>query len=72
MKIKKTELNKILFSELKKGEVFQFDDTLFMVIEEVEDSSYEFHNAVTLKEGELNYFSEAEEVIKIEGYFKQE
>lgn len=72
MKIKKTELNKIIFSELKEGEVFQFGDTLFMVIEEVEDSSYNSHNAVTLKEGELNYFHETEEVIKIEGYFKQE
>ena len=72
MKIKKSEFNKNLFSELKKGDVFQYQDTLFMVIEEIEDASYNFSNAVSIEKGELACFEDTDEVTKIEGHFQQE
>ena len=72
MKIKKSELNKNLFSELEKGDVFQYQDTLFMVIEEIEDASYNFYNAVSIEKGELACFEDTDEVTKIEGHFQQE
>lgn len=72
MKIKKSEFNKNLFSELEEGDVFQYQDTLFMVIEEIEDASYNFSNAVSIEKGELACFEDTDEVTKIEGHFQQE
>lgn len=72
VKIKQKETEKIDFYELKKGDVFQYNNIFYMVIETVEDSSYDCYNAVTLNEGELAYFEDTDEIIKIEGYFKQE
>lgn len=72
MIIKQEEKEKINFCELGGGDVFQYKGFLFMVIETVEDSSYDCYNAVTLNEGELAYFEDTDEIIKIEGYFKQE
>lgn len=72
MEIRKTELKKILFSELKPGDVFDWNGIIYMVTESIKTSLSHYYNCVDLRNGEFTHFENKDEVIKVKGYYKVE
>lgn len=55
----------VCFKEIKQGEVFKYQDDLFMKIEEIEAESENIMNAIFLADGELINFYDHELVFPL-------
>lgn len=64
MKIKLNPSNKKIFMHLRDGDVFQFDDVVYMKIETIEAEGNTELNAVDLNDGATYYFYD-EEIIPL-------
>lgn len=64
MKIKRNPSNRKLFMHLCDGEVFQFDDVVYMKIEAIQAENDIELNAIDLNDGAAYYFHN-EEVIPL-------
>ncbi len=50
------------FGDINEGEVFEYYGEIYMKINEIASSEYDFVNAINLKTTEIKYFSYNEEV----------
>lgn len=60
--VRNDKKNIVEFSFLKNGDVFRYEEGIFMVIKKVENKSGGVYNAIDLKNGELTFFYTDEEV----------
>lgn len=65
----KNALNVVEFSEIPLGDIFKFNDKVYMAIDEVQDENG-IVNSVDLFNGNLTYFHEEEKVKKVNGYLQ--
>lgn len=65
MTIIRNDKNHFDFSLLTNGDVFRYQDDIFMVIKEVENKNGGIYNAIDLENGDLTFFYSDEEVIPL-------
>lgn len=65
MTIIRNDKNHFEFGNLENGEVFRYQDNVFMVIREVETKNGGIYNAIDLEDGGLTLFYADEEVIPL-------
>lgn len=65
----KDGLGVVEFSEIPRGDIFKFNDEVFMAIDEVIDEDG-IVNSVDLFNGNLTYFEAEEKVKKVSGYLQ--
>jgi len=65
MTIIRNDKNHFDFGNLENGDVFRYQDSIFMVIREVETENGGIYNAIDLENGELTRFYADEEVVAV-------
>ena len=65
MTIIRNDKNHFDFSRLTNGDVFRYQDDVFMVIKEIENKNGGIYNAIDLESGELTFFYTDEEVVAV-------
>lgn len=65
MTIIRNDKNHFDFGNLEKGDVFRYQDNVFMVIKKIESKNGSVYNAIDLEDGELTLFYDDEEVIPL-------
>lgn len=65
MTIVRNDKNHFDFGNLENGDVFRYQDDVFMAIKEVKTKNDGIYNAVDLETGELTLFYADEEVVAV-------
>lgn len=65
MTIVRNDKNHFDFGNLENGDVFRYQDDVFMVIKEIENKNGSMYNAIDLENGDLTFFYADEEVVAL-------
>lgn len=63
--VRNDKKNIVEFSFLENGDVFRYEEGIFMVIKKVENKNGGIYNAIDLESGELTLFYSDEEVVAL-------